>query len=115
MGTLFSRYLLDGSRFGYGGRGRNRTYNLSIKSRMLCQLSYASEGCARIGDPVKPDRSACVFLTRFKKYITLCEPFDSKQTLPLEGKGQSAFDSARCLREVENAAIAGHKRPIALR
>jgi hypothetical protein len=27
-----------------GGRGRNRTYNLSIKSRMLCQLSYASEG-----------------------------------------------------------------------
>ena len=24
-----------------GGRGRNRTYNLSIKSRMLCQLSYA--------------------------------------------------------------------------
>ena len=25
-----------------GGRGRNRTYNLSVKSRMLCQLSYAS-------------------------------------------------------------------------
>ena len=25
-----------------GGRGRNRTYNQSIKSRMLCQLSYAS-------------------------------------------------------------------------
>jgi integrase len=24
-----------------GGRGRNRTYNLSVKSRMLCQLSYA--------------------------------------------------------------------------
>ena len=28
----------------FGGRGRNRTYNLSIKSRMLCQLSYASRG-----------------------------------------------------------------------
>ena len=27
-----------------GGRGRNRTYNLSVKSRMLCQLSYASMG-----------------------------------------------------------------------
>ena len=27
-----------------GGRGRNRTYNLSVKSRMLCQLSYASSG-----------------------------------------------------------------------
>jgi len=26
----------------FGGRGRNRTYNLSVKSRMLCQLSYAS-------------------------------------------------------------------------
>ena len=26
-----------------GGRGRNRTYNLSVKSRMLCQLSYASK------------------------------------------------------------------------
>ena len=25
-----------------GGRGRNRTFNLSVKSRMLCQLSYAS-------------------------------------------------------------------------
>ncbi len=25
-----------------GGRGWNRTTNLSIKSRMLCQLSYAS-------------------------------------------------------------------------
>jgi hypothetical protein len=24
-----------------GGRGRNRTFNLSVKSRMLCQLSYA--------------------------------------------------------------------------
>ena len=27
---------------GNGGRGWNRTTNLSIKSRMLCQLSYAS-------------------------------------------------------------------------
>ena len=27
-----------------GGRGRNRTFNLSVKSRMLCQLSYASLG-----------------------------------------------------------------------
>jgi hypothetical protein len=26
-----------------GGRGRNRTFNLSVKSRMLCQLSYASK------------------------------------------------------------------------
>jgi len=32
----------------FGGRGRNRTYNLSVKSRMLCQLSYAS---LRVGAP----------------------------------------------------------------
>ena len=31
-----------------GGRGRNRTFNLSVKSRMLCQLSYASFGA---GEP----------------------------------------------------------------
>ena len=30
-----------------GGRGRNRTFNLSVKSRMLCQLSYASNGLER--------------------------------------------------------------------
>jgi hypothetical protein len=26
-----------------GERGRNRTYNLLIKSQLLCQLSYAPE------------------------------------------------------------------------
>ena len=30
-----------------GGRGRNRTYNLSVKSRMLCQLSYASRSMGK--------------------------------------------------------------------
>ena len=25
----------------FGERGRNRTYNLLIKSQLLCQLSYA--------------------------------------------------------------------------
>ena len=27
----------------FGERGRNRTYNLLIKSQLLCQLSYAPE------------------------------------------------------------------------
>ena len=39
-----------------GGRGRNRTYNLSVKSRMLCQLSYASRGGSKsraIGVPAR--------------------------------------------------------------
>jgi hypothetical protein len=34
-----------------GGRGRNRTFNLSIKSRMLCQLSYASTEAQPGGQP----------------------------------------------------------------
>jgi hypothetical protein len=42
---------------GYGGRGRNRTYNLSIKSRMLCQLSYAS-GMATAGMLLRVLRTA---------------------------------------------------------
>ena len=37
----------------FGGRGRNRTYNLSVKSRMLCQLSYAS-GIDRAPTPPSP-------------------------------------------------------------
>jgi hypothetical protein len=32
-----------------GGRGRDRTYDQSIKSRMLYQLSYASLGFAPEG------------------------------------------------------------------
>ena len=28
---------------GYGERGRNRTFNLLIKSQLLCQLSYAPD------------------------------------------------------------------------
>ncbi len=44
MGTLWGGYLIDGEALEAGGRGRNRTFNLSIKSRMLCQLSYASKG-----------------------------------------------------------------------
>ena len=31
-----------------GERGRNRTYNLLIKSQLLCQLSYAPEPLALI-------------------------------------------------------------------
>jgi hypothetical protein len=27
--------------FKFGERGRNRTFNLLIKSQLLCQLSYA--------------------------------------------------------------------------
>ena len=32
-----------------GGRGRNRTYNLLIKSQLLCQLSYAPTANGKVG------------------------------------------------------------------
>ena len=49
----------------FGGRGRNRTYNLSVKSRMLCQLSYASIGSVKpccgglCAQPAKGENSPC--------------------------------------------------------
>jgi hypothetical protein len=33
----------EGRAEGDGERGRNRTYNLVIKSHLLCQLSYAPD------------------------------------------------------------------------
>ena len=35
-------YVIDCKWISFGGPGGNRTHNLSIKSRMLCQLSYRS-------------------------------------------------------------------------
>ena len=32
-----------------GERGRNRTYNLLIKSQLLCQLSYAPTANSKVG------------------------------------------------------------------
>jgi hypothetical protein len=32
-----------------GERGRNRTYNLLIKSQLLCQLSYAPTASGKVG------------------------------------------------------------------
>ena len=40
---LPEQIICDGGKIGKfsGERGRNRTYNLLIKSQLLCQLSYA--------------------------------------------------------------------------
>ena len=41
---VLPRFFVE--RFGLSGeRGRNRTYNLVIKSHLLCQLSYAPVRC----------------------------------------------------------------------
>ena len=56
----------------FGERGRNRTFNLLIKSQLLCQLSYApgswkykSSGCRRVAiNPLRADFSivpSCAF------------------------------------------------------
>ena len=42
-----------------GGRGRNRTFNLSVKSRMLCQLSYASTCEHRAAGMAQARAEAC--------------------------------------------------------
>ncbi len=44
LGYRFGRNITNSrspSRSEFGERGRNRTYNLVIKSHLLCQLSYA--------------------------------------------------------------------------
>ena len=41
MGLVGNRGLVVVFSIGGGERGRNRTYNLVIKSHLLCQLSYA--------------------------------------------------------------------------
>jgi hypothetical protein len=33
----------------FGERGRNRTFNLLIKSQLLCQLSYAPIAVSKVG------------------------------------------------------------------
>ena len=45
------RYPLrqDIGKEGVGERGRNRTFNLLIKSQLLCQLSYAPAAYGKVG------------------------------------------------------------------
>jgi hypothetical protein len=38
----------DNENKGVGERGRNRTFNLLIKSQLLCQLSYAPGRVSRL-------------------------------------------------------------------
>jgi len=61
-----------------GGRGRNRTYNLSVKSRMLCQLSYASRlGKSRAAGIMHTLRSAGNSMLTLEKYSTNRNGFQS--------------------------------------
>ncbi len=78
-----------------GGRGRNRTFNLSIKSRMLCQLSYASW---------RGDRAAAIEACKAKsqgdqrKDITIALRF-MEPACGLKRKCQTAGHQARRLRK----------------
>jgi hypothetical protein len=42
-------HTITGKRLKSGERGRNRTYNLLIKSQLLCQLSYAPSANREVG------------------------------------------------------------------
>jgi hypothetical protein len=53
MKSGIGAYVVD---YKDGERGRNRTYNLLIKSQLLCQLSYAPEPFAFI-DLCQVDRA----------------------------------------------------------
>ena len=60
-----------------GGRGRNRTYNLSIKSRMLCQLSYASgmrKGLDSAGRQQPGGHAAITFISRSAQKVKAMPP-----------------------------------------
>jgi hypothetical protein len=83
----------------HGGRGRNRTYNLSIKSRMLCQLSYASRRAT-----AGATKTAAREHHRFS-YITQL----------LEGEGDAARDRAVSLCKEQRATVRGHKGAVPLR
>src|SRR6202012_3839554 len=80
-----------------GGRGWNRTTNLSIKSRMLCQLSYASVRRRRLKGTGRPKQKYSIFSAAF-----------------LEGKGKAAANRALALGEIECAAVAGQEGTITL-
>ena len=57
-----------------GERGRNRTYNLLIKSQLLCQLSYASTNCHSI-------------IPTHLLRLYLCRPYPVVRLLPHEEGG----------------------------
>lgn len=53
-----------------GERGRNRTYNLLIKSQLLCQLSYAPGGYLRRNLPRIQRQTAVRNQQQLKECIT---------------------------------------------
>ena len=79
-----------------GGRGRDRTYDQSIKSRMLYQLSYASFGFCSWREEVAVRAFAMVSngktaITRLIKDNTACSVRVTLQAVSLARKrGESA-------------------------
>jgi integrase len=61
-GEVLSPEVVDALRVKDGERGRNRTYNLLIKSQLLCQLSYApcwvGLGSGAPGGDIRPGRTS---------------------------------------------------------
>ena len=55
-----------------GERGRNRTYNLLIKSQLLCQLSYAPAEAMGVGQGVGADLRPLFNVTRTLRQRRSC-------------------------------------------
>ena len=103
------RAFLVGIKFG--GRGRNRTFNLSIKSRMLCQLSYASwrGDRAEAIEPARPNRNAINARISQSRFAFCGLP------AALERKCQATSHKTRRLRKIQRLAIDDINRSIPLR
>ena len=133
--TNRSRHLLEGVDF-IGGRGWNRTTNLSIKSRMLCQLSYASvetrgpnverhAGDRRTHLPQAQAKYSIIRIALQENNaikhpalsIAWIRPENTyrQHALRLKREGKSALNRPLVLGEIERAAIAGEEGAIALR
>src|SRR5208282_1452834 len=101
-----------------GGRGRNRTYNLSVKSRMLCQLSYASRQLEKpCGGRIEARIEQVKYSLLLEKYSIGERGIESRDRVVkrgLEGEGQPRADASLVLRKDEDRAVAQQVRSIAL-
>lgn len=110
------RRIQDHSRKGYGGRGRNRTYNLSVKSRMLCQLSYASTCAGReisaeltMGERSFSERPFRNIAQKSRSKFLRCAARSVS-----EREGKTALNTALSLSKIERTAILCEERTVAL-
>ena len=107
----------------FGERGRNRTFNLLIKSQLLCQLSYAPTLFRRVTWKAKSDYNKTPLAVSEIPFTHLPPKRKSGGSLPimaainnlwLEVERHSTADRARTLHQVQRSAISSYHRHVAL-